>query len=64
MLLTTFTQETLTGCQTLDTFQKSTYVERLAASKLISTEDDLQLWWSCVVGINSIASTVPIIWYF
>ena len=24
----TFTPETLTGCQNLDTFQKSTYVER------------------------------------
>ena len=30
MLPTTFTLKTLAGCQNLDTFQKSTYVEHLA----------------------------------
>ena len=30
MLLTTFTLKTLAGCQNMDPFQKSTYVEHLA----------------------------------
>ena len=43
MLLTTFTLETLTGCQNLDAFQKSTYVEHLA-NELVLMETTINIY--------------------
>ena len=43
MLLTTFTLETVTGCQNLDAFQKSTYVEHLA-NELVLMETTINIY--------------------
>ena len=45
----TFTPETLTGCQNLDTFQKSTYVERNPLYGHPLDTDNSLLWTVCFV---------------